>query len=71
MEELKWEMGNAMKDVPPNVVGTLKGSIIAKADKMSVKDAIEFIEDKMTEGLIDKNIAGDLIYIVKKYSTYR
>ena len=60
-----------MKDVPPNVVGTLKGSIIAKADKMSVKDAIEFIEDKMTEGLIDKNIAGDLIYIVKKYSTYR
>lgn len=60
-----------MEGLPPNTIGTLKGSIIAKADKMSIRDAFEFIEQKAEEGMIPQELAKKLIHIVKKYSTYR
>ena len=69
--EVKWELSNALEGLPPNVIGTLKGSIIAKADKLSVKDAYDFIEAKEKEGMITTDMADHLIHIVKKYSTYR
>ncbi len=71
MEEFKWELSNVMKDLSPNIVGTLRGSIIAKADKMGVKEAIEFVEEKEKEEMIDSETATRLIKILKHYSTFR
>ena len=71
MEEIKYEMGMIMEGLPPNVIGTLKGSIIAKADKIDIQEAINFIEEKEKEGLITSDMAGKLARLIKHYSLYR
>ena len=71
MEEFKYELGEIMSDVPPNQVGTLKGSIIAKADKIDIKAAEDFIIEKEKEGMIPPETAKHLFKLLKYYSIYR
>ncbi|MCK5397470.1 MAG: hypothetical protein KAJ33_04410 [Thermoplasmata archaeon] len=60
-----------MKGLDETIIGTLKGSIYAKADKMEQTVAIEFIESKVEEKIIDKEIGDELSRLVRKYCTYR
>ena len=60
-----------MEGLPETVTGTIKGSIIAKADKIDQDAAIEFINSKVEEGLLDKNTAERLSRLVHAFCFYR
>ena len=69
--EFKFEMSKILEDLPETITGTLKGSIYAKADKMDQNVAIEFIELKVEEKVIDAETGENLARLVRKYCTYR
>lgn len=71
MVEFKFELSHILKDLSPNQVGTIKGSIIAKADKIDVQAAMTFIEEKEQDGLITQEVATELGKLLKYYSLYR
>ncbi|MEW5936371.1 MAG: hypothetical protein AB1665_00940 [Candidatus Thermoplasmatota archaeon] len=71
LNEFKWLLNEILSVLPENVRGTLRGSIIAKADKIDVQAAIEFIQQKEAEGLIERDIAERLCSHVMRYTTYR
>ena len=55
--EFKYELDQVLADLDDTITGTLKGSIYAKADKMDQNVAIEFIEQKVEEKIIDQEEA--------------
>ncbi len=69
--EFKFELGKVLEGLPETVTGTLKGSIYAKADKQDQNAALDFIEQKLDEKVIDKETAEELSRLVRKYCTYR
>ena len=71
IEEFKYEMNDVLRDLPPNLEGTIKGSIIAKADKIDINAAIDFISEKVEEGHLTKDQAKRLGRILGHYSFYR
>ena len=60
-----------LADLDDSITGTLKGSIYAKADKIDQVAAIEFIESKVHEKVIDLETGESLARLVRKYCTYR
>lgn len=60
-----------MEGLPETVTGTIKGSIIAKADKIDQDAAIEFINSKVEEGVLDKNTGERLSRLVNAFCFYR
>ena len=71
IEEFKYEMSDILKDLAPNLVGTIKGSIIAKADKIDINAAMDFIQEKEKEGLLNEDQVKKLGRILNHYSFYR
>ena len=71
IEEFKFEMNDVLQDLAPNLEGTIKGSIIAKADKIDINAAIEFVQQKEEEGLLTADHVKRLIRILTHYSFYR
>ncbi|MBI5001276.1 MAG: hypothetical protein HZB92_07120 [Euryarchaeota archaeon] len=71
IDEFKWEINQILSALPENVRGTLKGSIIAKADKIDSNAAIDFIEAKEKEGLIDTEMTDRLCALVVRFTTFR
>ena len=69
--EFKYEMDNILKDLPENVTGTLKGSIIAKADKIDQDAAFDFIEAKTEDGTIDEKTRDRLGRLIRDFCVYR
>ncbi len=69
--EFRYLLGQALKDLPEGVQGSLKGTIYAKASNMGIKEARDFILKKKEEGLIDGATAKRLIDLLYKYSVYR
>jgi len=69
--EFRYMLGQALKDLPEGVQGSLKGSIYAKASNQGVREAKEYILQKKDEGVIDERMAKKLIDLVYKYSVYR
>ncbi len=64
-------MSDILKDLAPNLVGTIKGSIIAKADKIDINAAMDFIVEKEKEGLLSDDQVKKLGRILNHYSFYR
>jgi hypothetical protein len=60
-----------LEDLPETVTGTIKGSIIAKADKIDQDAAIEFINSKVEEGVLDKKTAERLGRLLNAFCFYR
>ena len=60
-----------LDDLPDTITGTLKGSIYAKADREDQNAAIDFIESKVEEKVIDQETGDELSRLVRKYCTYR
>lgn len=71
IEEFKYEMSDILKDLAPNLVGTIKGSIIAKADKIDINAAMDFILEKEEAGLLDADQVKKLGRILNHYSFFR
>ncbi len=69
--EFRYMLGQALKDLPEGVQGSLKGSIYAKASNQGIKEAKEYILKKKEEGVIDERMAKKLIDLLYKYSVYR
>jgi hypothetical protein len=71
MIEFKYELDNILKDLPDNVKGTLKGSIIAKADKMDIDAAMDFIDAKTDDKTITEETRERLYKLLKYFCIYR
>ncbi|KYK26533.1 MAG: hypothetical protein AYK23_02900 [Candidatus Proteinoplasmatales archaeon SG8-5] len=71
MVEFKYELDKLMEGLPEEVTGTLKGSIIAKADKMDQDAAIAFIDSKVEDGTLNKELGDRLCRLVNHYCFYR
>lgn len=69
--EFKYELDKILEGLPENVVGTMKGSIIAKADKMDQDAAMDFIEEKVKDGTIDEETRDRLFRLLRYFCTYR
>ena len=46
MIEFKYELNKILAGLPETITGTMKGSLIAKADKMDMDAAMDFIDLK-------------------------
>ena len=64
-------MNDVLEGLAPNLEGTIKGSIIAKADKIDINAAAEFILEKEKEGLLNADQVKRLGRILNHYSFYR
>ena len=71
IEEFKFEMSDVLEDLDPTLVGTIKGSIIAKADRIDINAATDFILEKEEEGLLTSDQVKRLGRILNHYSFYR
>jgi hypothetical protein len=71
MTEFKWEINQLMNDLPENQRGTVKGSLIAKADKLDINAALDFVQLKIDEGVLNKEMADRIADLLLKFSTYR
>lgn len=71
MVEFKYELDKILDGLPETVTGTLKGSIIAKADKVDQDAAIEFINSKVEDGTFDEKMAERLNKLLHHYCFYR
>jgi hypothetical protein len=71
MIEFKYELDYILEDLPDNVKGTLKGSIIAKADKVDQNAAMEFVDSKVEDGTIDRERADRIGHLLRDFCIYR
>ncbi len=71
MIEFKYEMDHILEDLPETAVGTIKGSIIAKADKVDQDAAMEFIKTKVEEGILTEEMAERLGRLLHDHCFYR
>ena len=69
--EFKYELDKILASLPENITGTMKGSIIAKADKIDQDAAMDFIEDKVKDGTIDEETKDRLFRLLKYFCIYR
>ena len=69
--EFKYEMEQILADLPENTKGTIKGSIIAKADKIDQNAALDFIESKVKDETISAEIGEHLSRLVQRNCKYR
>lgn len=71
MIEFKYELDKILADLPENITGTLKGSIIAKADKMDMDAAMDFIDQKTDDKTISEETRERLYKLLKYFCVYR
>jgi ATP-dependent helicase/DNAse subunit B len=71
MIEFKYELDKILSPLPENITGTMKGSIIAKADKMDQDIAMDFIDEKVKDGTIDEETKEKLYRLLKYFCVYR
>ncbi len=64
-------MSKILEPLPENITGTMKGSIIAKADKMDQDAAMDFIDEKVKDGTIDEETKEKLFRLLKYFCVYR
>jgi ATP-dependent helicase/DNAse subunit B len=71
MIEFKYELDKILEPLSENITGTMKGSIIAKADKMDQDAAMDFIDEKVKDGTIDEETKEKLYRLLKYFCVYR
>ena len=71
MVEFKYELDYILSSLPETITGTLKGSIIAKADKIDQDAAMEFIDSKVEDGTIDEETKEKLFKLLRYFCVYR
>ncbi len=71
MIEFKYELSKILAPLPENITGTMKGSIIAKADKMDMDAAMDFIDQKTDDKTISEETREELYKLLKYFCVYR
>lgn len=71
MIEFKYELNKILAPLPENITGTMKGSLIAKADKIDIDAAFDFIDQKVQDGTIGEETRESLYKLLKYFCIYR
>lgn len=71
VNEFKWELNMILRDVPEEYVGTLRGTIIAKATKIGIREAKDYVVFKMEEGVIDEVVMRRILRLLSACAVYR
>ena len=71
VDDFKWNLSKILEEVPDENVAAVKGAIYAKASKIGIKEAKQFIREKEDEGIFSSNVAKKLTSLLTRYSTYR
>lgn len=71
MIEFKFELNKILAPLPETITGTMKGSIIAKADKIDLDSCMEFVDQKVKEGVITEETREELYKLLKYFCVYR
>lgn len=69
--EFTYLTNKVLESLPENVRGSISGSIYAKASRLGINDAKEFILKKKQEGILTDVMAESLINLLFRYSKYR
>ncbi len=71
VDEFVYRLNQIIADVEPEYVGTLKGSIVAKAKMQGIDAARDFVREKMEEGIITEDAMKEIHRLLKYSSAYR
>jgi hypothetical protein len=71
IDDFKWDLSHILDDVNDENVSGVKGAIYAKASKIGVKEAKDYIWEKQREGTLEREVALRLTRLLSKYSVYR
>jgi hypothetical protein len=71
VSDFKWDLNQVLNKLPEEKAGLIRGPLYAKASKIGVEEAKKFLKDKEDEGVIDKDIAMDILRVLTKYSKFR
>lgn len=71
IDDFKWSLSQILGDVDDQNVSAVKGAIYAKASKIGVREAKDFIWEKQREGVLEHDVALRLTRLLSKFSVYR
>ncbi|MEA1994487.1 MAG: hypothetical protein U9N35_08895 [Euryarchaeota archaeon] len=71
IKDFKWQLGLILKDLPDSVRGSIKGSIYAKASRVGLREAKEYIMKKEKEGVISEKMGKRVVKLLYRYYRYR
>ncbi len=62
-------MGSAKID--ETTASSILANVIAKASRISIKDAKDYVRDLVQSNTLEKQAADDICFVLDKYSKYR
>ncbi len=71
IDDFKWDLSKILDDIDDENVSAVKGAIYAKASKIGVKEAKDYIWEKQRNGVLEREVALKLTRLLSKYSVYR
>lgn len=71
IEDFKWDLSLILKEISEENVARIKGGIYAKASKIGIREARDFITEKENEGIIPLETAMKLGKLLQRYSVFR
>jgi hypothetical protein len=71
IDDFKWSLSQILDDVEDQNVSAVKGAIYAKASKIGVREAKDFIWEKQRQGVLEHEVALRLTRLLSKFSVYR
>ncbi|MBU7014039.1 MAG: hypothetical protein HXS43_04345 [Theionarchaea archaeon] len=71
IDDFKWNLSQILDDVDDQNVSAVKGAIYAKASKIGVREAKDFIWEKQREGVLEHDVALRLTRLLSRFSVYR
>lgn len=66
-----YELENLLNKLPESDRRPVFASIYSKASNISIEEAEEFINTRVVEGIIPKDLSLELITLLNKHSRYR
>lgn len=71
IDDFKYDLSRILGDVDDQNASAVKGAIYAKASKIGVREAKDYIWEKQREGILEHNVALKLTKLLSRYSVYR
>jgi len=71
IDDFKWDLSKILNDVDDQNASAVKGAIYAKASKIGVREAKDYIWEKQREGTLERDVALKLTRLLSRYSVYR
>jgi hypothetical protein len=71
IDDFKYRLSKILDDVDDQNASAVKGAVYAKASKIGVREAKDYIWDMQREGVIERDVARRLTRLLSKYSVYR